>query len=137
MAFTQPASSWPPSGAASSRASATVEGLDLEILKGCIYGLLGPNGSGKSTCIRALCGLLRPTSGAIQLLGRNAHDDRAHLRPRLGYMPQQGALCEDLSASEKLEFCARGLSVPEPRRRARAPRTFPFIPAVIVPGLLL
>jgi ABC-2 type transport system ATP-binding protein len=96
-----------------------IEGLDLRIPEGCIYGLLGPNGSGKTTCIRAICGLLKPTSGTVRLLGADAHADRARLRPQLGYMPQQPALYEDLTARENLEFFARGLTVPDPRRRAR------------------
>src|SRR6266498_337470 len=90
-----------------------VDRLDLEVPQGCIYGLLGPNGSGKTTCIRAICGLLKPTSGAVRLLDGDAHEDRARLRPRLGYMPQQAALYEDLTARENLDFFARGLSVSE------------------------
>jgi ABC-2 type transport system ATP-binding protein len=99
-------------------ATTAVDELRLEIPKGSIYGLLGPNGSGKTTCIRAVCGLLRPSSGTVRLLGGDAYADRARLRPRLGYMPQQPALYEDLSARENLEFFARGLSVPDPRRCA-------------------
>ena len=95
-----------------------VEELDLRIPEASIYGLLGPNGSGKTTCIRAICGLLKPTSGAVRLLDGNAHDDRARLRPRLGYMPQRAALYEDLTARENLEFFGRGASLPDPRGRA-------------------
>jgi ABC-2 type transport system ATP-binding protein len=97
-----------------------VEELDLEIAPGTIDGLLGPNGSGKTTCIRAICGLLKPTAGAVRVLGADAHAERARVRPRLGYMPQQPALYEDLTAHENLEFFARGLSVPDPRGRSRA-----------------
>jgi ABC-2 type transport system ATP-binding protein len=96
-----------------------VDRLDLDVPQGCIYGLLGPNGSGKTTCIRAVCGLLRPTSGSVRLLDGDAHDDRARLRPLLGYMPQRPALYEDLTASENVEFFARGLSVADPVGRAR------------------
>ena len=95
-----------------------VEELDLRIPEASIYGLLGPNGSGKTTCIRAICGLLNPTSGAVRLLDGDARDDRARLRPRLGYMPQRAALYEDLTARENLEFFGRGASLPDPRGRA-------------------
>ena len=100
-------------------ATVAVDGLDLRIPEGSIYGLLGPNGSGKTTCIRALCGLLRPTAGTVRLLDGDAHADRTRLRSRLGYMPQQPALYEDLTALENLSFFARGLSVTDPERRAR------------------
>ena len=92
-----------------------IDGLDLRIAEGSIHGLLGPNGSGKTTCIRALCGLLRPTSGTVRLFGRPARASRA----QLGYMPQQPALYEELTARENLEFFAHGLSVADPARRVR------------------
>ena len=95
-----------------------VDGLDLGIADGSIYGLLGPNGSGKTTCIRALCGLLTPTAGAVRLFGADARAERVRLRARLGYMPQQSALYEDLTARENLEFFGRGLSVADPAVRA-------------------
>jgi ABC-type multidrug transport system ATPase subunit len=98
--------------------TAAVDGLDLEIPDGSIYGLLGPNGSGKTTCIRAVCGLLTPSSGSVRLLDGDARRDRAQLRSRLGYMPQQAALYEDLTARENLEFFARGQSVTELSARA-------------------
>jgi ABC-2 type transport system ATP-binding protein len=100
-------------------ATVAVDALDLQILEGSIYGLLGPNGSGKTTCIRALCGLLMPTTGVVRALGLDARTDRARLRPQLGYMPQQPALYEDLTARENLDFFGRGLSVPDPGARAR------------------
>ena len=94
-----------------------VDELEVEIPSGSIYGILGPNGSGKTTCIRAICGLLRPTAGAVRVFGRDAYGARWRQRARLGYMPQQAALYEDLTASENVEFFARGLSVADPRRR--------------------
>ena len=95
-----------------------VEELDLRIPEASIYGLLGPNGSGKTTCIRAICGLVKPTSGAVRLLDGDAHHDRARLRPRVGYMPQRAALYEDLTARENLEFFGR--AAPGRDRGARA-----------------
>ncbi|MBI3745725.1 MAG: ABC transporter ATP-binding protein [Chloroflexi bacterium] len=79
-----------------------VDGIDLALAPGRIYGLLGPNGSGKTTLIRLLAGLARPTSGEARILGT-----RMPSRPmlgRIGYMPQAEALYPDLSVGENLRF---------------------------------
>ena len=81
-----------------------VDGIDLALAPGRIYGLLGPNGSGKTTFIRLLAGLARPTSGEARILGTTMPD-----RPtlgRLGYMPQSEALYPDLSVGENIGFFA-------------------------------
>ena len=79
-----------------------VDGIDLALSPGRIYGLLGPNGAGKTTLIRLLAGLARPTSGEARILGT-----RMPSRPMLGqigYMPQAEALYPDLSVAENLRF---------------------------------
>jgi ABC-2 type transport system ATP-binding protein len=81
-----------------------VDGLDLAVGAGEIYGLLGPNGSGKTTLIRLLIGLLRPTSGGVALLGRPMPDKP--VLAQVGYMTQATALYEDLSARENVTFFA-------------------------------
>jgi ABC-2 type transport system ATP-binding protein len=81
-----------------------VDGIDLDLRPGRIYGLLGPNGSGKTTLIRLLSGLARATSGEARILGT-----RMPSRPMLGqigYMPQAEALYPDLSVGENLAFFA-------------------------------
>lgn len=81
-----------------------VDGVDLALAPGRIYGLLGPNGSGKTTLIRLLAGLARPTDGHVRVLGTTMPD-----RPtlgRIGYMPQAEALYPDLSVWENLSFFA-------------------------------
>ncbi|NMH66977.1 ABC transporter ATP-binding protein [Shewanella salipaludis] len=95
-----------------------VDGVDLAIPKGSIYGFLGPNGCGKSTSIRMLTGLLRPTSGQIRVLGETLPGAEEKLRRRIGYMTQKFSLYENLSVRENLEFVAQiyGLS----RREAKA-----------------
>ena len=82
-----------------------VDGIDLALRPGRIYGLLGPNGSGKTTLIRLLAGLARPTAGEARVLGT-----RMPSRPmlaRIGYMPQAEALYPELSVAENLGFFAR------------------------------
>ncbi len=84
---------------------AALDGLNLDVEKGVVYGLLGPNGSGKTTSIRVLCGLTKATSGEAYLLGTKAHDKR--VAPRIGYMPQEIALYNDLTVRQNLELFGR------------------------------
>jgi ABC-2 type transport system ATP-binding protein len=81
-----------------------VDGVDLALPPGHIYGLLGPNGSGKTTLIRMLAGLARATGGEARILG-----SKMPSRPmlaRIGYMPQAEALYPELSVGENLGFFA-------------------------------
>ena len=64
-----------------------VENLSLSIKPGEVFGFIGPNGAGKTTTIRVLVGLLRPTSGSIQISGMDSWVDGANLRNRIGYLP--------------------------------------------------
>lgn len=81
---------------------AALDGLTLSIRRGEVYGLLGPNGSGKTTAIRVLTGLAKATEGKARALGRDV-PDRA-LATRIGYMPQETALYQDLTVRENLEL---------------------------------
>jgi len=83
-----------------------VDGAELAIPRARIYGFLGPNGSGKSTTLRMLCGLIRPTSGTIRVLGLEIPRQTESLRTLMGYMTQRFSLWEDLSARENLAFMA-------------------------------
>ncbi len=82
-----------------------VDGIDLALTPGRIYGLLGPNGSGKTTLIRLLAGLSRATAGEARILG-TAMPSREALA-RIGYMPQSEALYPELSVAENLAFFGR------------------------------
>jgi ABC-2 type transport system ATP-binding protein len=99
-----------------------VDGIDLAIPRGRIYGFLGPNGSGKSTTLRMICGLLRPTSGSARVLGRDVAREAEAIRRRLGYMPQRFSLWDDLTVLENLRFMAQaqGLARPAAARRIDA-----------------
>jgi ABC-2 type transport system ATP-binding protein len=81
-----------------------VDGVSFTAESGKIFGLLGPNGAGKSTTIGCISGLLRPTSGRVQVLGHDVVIDSIEARRQLGVVPQELALYEDLSAQENLAY---------------------------------
>ena len=81
-----------------------VDDLSFEVPAGRIFGLLGPNGAGKTTTISMISGLLRPTRGRIEVDGIDLAHDPAAVKRRLGVVPQEIALYEDLSARENLDF---------------------------------
>lgn len=99
-----------------------VEDVGFTAAPGEIFGLLGPNGAGKSTTIGCLCGLLRPTSGQVRILGHDVVRDGPASRERLGVVPQELALYEDLSATDNLAYwgAAYGLAGDALRKRVQA-----------------
>src|SRR5207249_9440226 len=84
-----------------------VDGLNMQVRRGEIYGFLGPNGSGKTTSIRMMCGLLTPDAGEGHTLGLDVVREATQIKKRVGYMTQRFGLYEDLSIRENLEFVAR------------------------------
>jgi ABC-2 type transport system ATP-binding protein len=93
-----------------------VQGLDdvsLAVRQGEIFGFLGPNGAGKTTTMKILLGLMRATSGSVQLLGRSAGDVEVH--KRIGYLPESPYFYDYLTAEEFLSFYGRlgGMSTRE------------------------
>ncbi|MDR1960378.1 MAG: ABC transporter ATP-binding protein [Planctomycetaceae bacterium] len=94
-----------------------LKALDLQIKRGEVFGLLGPNGSGKTTTIKLLLGLLFPTSGEIQILGKSASDVTKN--ERIGYLPEESYLYRFLNAEETLDFYGRLFNMSGVVRRQR------------------
>jgi len=95
-----------------------VDGLDLSIPEGVVYGFLGPNGAGKTTTMRMLTGLTRPTSGTGSVAGASVAD-RDALRPHIGYLPEEPPLYEQATAYEQLEYVAGLRDLPGGSARER------------------
>jgi ABC-2 type transport system ATP-binding protein len=89
-----------------------VNGIDLKVERGEIYGFLGPNGSGKTTFIRMLCGLLTPDVGSGTCLGFDLLRQQVEIKRQVGYMTQRFSFYEDLTIAENLDFVARVYDVP-------------------------
>ena len=85
-----------------------LDGLDLVVEPGEVYGYLGPNGAGKTTTIRLLLGLLRPSAGRAELFGIDAWRDPVAAHRRVSYVASEPYLWPGLTAEETLEFLARG-----------------------------
>jgi ABC-2 type transport system ATP-binding protein len=81
-----------------------VKGVSFAVRRGEVFSLLGPNGAGKSTTISMLACLLRPTKGDATVLGSSITEQPRQVKARLGVVPQEIALYDDLSARENLEF---------------------------------
>ncbi|MDR2761525.1 MAG: ABC transporter ATP-binding protein [Planctomycetaceae bacterium] len=94
-----------------------LKALDLEIVRGEVFGLLGPNGSGKTTTMKLLLGLLFPTAGEIFILGRSATDVQKN--EKIGYLPEESYLYKFLNAEETLDFYGRLFNMSGAVRRQR------------------
>ncbi|QLY28348.1 ATP-binding cassette domain-containing protein [Nocardia huaxiensis] len=100
-------------------AAVAVDGVDLIVPQGGVYGFLGPNGAGKTTTIRMLATLIRPTAGRALIFGRDVVTETAAVRARISLTGQYASVDEDLTGMENLVLMARLLGY---RRRAAADR---------------
>jgi ABC-2 type transport system ATP-binding protein len=103
-----------------------VDGLDLRVATGEVFGLVGPDGAGKTTLCRMLAGVLDPTAGRIRVAGHDLATAPDAVRQRLGYMPQAFALYRDLTVGENLRFFAEAYQVPPRAMAARFQRLLAF-----------
>jgi ABC-2 type transport system ATP-binding protein len=108
------------------RQTVAVDGLDLSVQRGEIFGLVGPDGAGKTTTIRMLCAVMDPSSGRARVAGLDTVADAEQIKRRIGYMAQRFNLYGDLSAEENLDFFADIFQVPAKARRERKDRLLQF-----------
>jgi ABC-2 type transport system ATP-binding protein len=83
-----------------------VQGIDLEIPRGTLYGFLGPNGAGKTTTMRMIAGILRPTSGRVEVAGVDIVSDPIRAKTHLGFIPDRPYVYDKRSGAEFLRFVA-------------------------------
>ncbi len=98
-----------------------LDGIDLDVRAGEMFGLVGPNGAGKTTLLRILATLLAPGAGSVTVLGRDVVRQAAALLPRIGYVSQEFTLYAALTVEENLDFFADLYRIP-PRGRAERKR---------------
>lgn len=96
-----------------------VDGVDLSVPEGAVYGILGPNGAGKTTTLRILLGIIDPDAGCRRILGAERPHDVARA---IGYLPEERGLYPAMKATDAIAFIGalRGLPLKEGRRRGRA-----------------
>ena len=99
-----------------------VRGLDLDIARGEVLGLLGVNGAGKSTTLRMIAGVLAPSAGTVRIDGEDLYERPDLARRRIGYLPELPPLHAELTPLEFLRFCARLRGMPRAAQAAAIER---------------
>ncbi|WP_312180459.1 ABC transporter ATP-binding protein [Arthrobacter sp.] len=106
-----------------------LNGLDLQVEKGQVYGFLGPNGAGKSTTIRVLLGLLKADAGTVRLLGGDPWADVVALHRRLAYVPGEVSLWPGMSGGEAIDLLGSLRGGLDAKRRAELLERFELDPS--------
>ncbi|HYV86857.1 MAG TPA: ABC transporter ATP-binding protein [Patescibacteria group bacterium] len=94
-----------------------LDGLDLTVPRGAVFGLLGPNGAGKTTLVKLALGIAHPSGGEVRILGRPGGD--VAVRARVGYLPENHRYPAHLTGAQVLDFFGRLSGLPEPARSLR------------------
>ncbi len=95
-----------------------VDGLDLSVADGSIYGFVGPNGAGKTTTMKIMAGLMSATAGSVQIDGVDVTDSPRILRRKMGYMPDFFGVYDNLKVKEYMDFYAGTYHIPYDKRPA-------------------
>jgi lipooligosaccharide transport system ATP-binding protein len=104
-----------------------VDGIDFEVQPGEAFGFLGPNGAGKSSTMRMIASVSPPTAGELEVLGRDPVADGPAIRARLGVVPQEDNLDEELTVRENLVVYGRYYDLPREECRRRADELLGFV----------
>ena len=97
-----------------------VDGFEMQIEKGELYGLIGPNGAGKSSTFLLMLGLTDPTSGTVHVCGTNSTTYPVEVRKKVGYLPEDVGFYDDMTGPENLLYTARLNNIPEQEARQHA-----------------
>ncbi|WKK23721.1 ATP-binding cassette domain-containing protein [Streptomyces olivoreticuli] len=114
-----------------------VDGLDLSVVPGEVFGLLGPNGAGKTTTMRAITTLLPVPPGAVEVFGHDAARQKMAVRRLLGYVPQQLSADGTLTGRENVALFARVFDAPRRERPARVAQALEAVGLADVAGRLV
>jgi len=98
---------------------AAVHNFTLEVSEGEILGLIGPNGAGKTTTLKLIVGLLKPTSGTIEVMGQNVSKEGKRIRKHIGYLPEEDPLYENMTVRQYLGFFSEIYGISKPKANDR------------------
>jgi ABC-2 type transport system ATP-binding protein len=96
-----------------------VEELDLQVEDGEIMGIIGHNGAGKTTTLKMITGLIEPTAGRVEVMGCPMSEDSLEVKARIGYLPEESSLYENMGVTDYLLFFSELYRMPRKRARAR------------------
>jgi len=98
---------------------AAVNNLSLEVSDGEILGVIGPNGAGKTSTLKMMVGLLTPTSGTVEVMGRNVAKDGRYVKKHTGYLPEEDSLYENMTVRQYLLFFSELYHIPKAQANER------------------
>lgn len=105
-----------------------LDGVNLEVKKGEVYGFIGPNGAGKSTTIRVLLGMIKETSGEVKILGKDAWKDAVEIHKRIAYVPGDVNLWSNLTGGEVIDLFVKLRGTNHKSRREELIKKFDLDP---------
>lgn len=106
-----------------------LDGVDIEVAKGEVYGFIGPNGAGKSTTIRVLLGILKATEGEAKIFGKDAWEDAVEIHKRIAYVPGDVSLWPNLTGGEVIDLFIKLRGGNNKSRREELIRRFDLDPS--------